>query len=55
MTAKLDLGFFGFSIIPVILLYLFIVATPYNEGFLTGCKKILAPLLILVQSLSCFV
>ena len=43
VTAKFDLGFFGFSIIFNTLFFLLIEATPYNEGFFTGCKKTFAP------------
>ena len=55
VIARLDIVYFGFSTIFVILFFLFIVATPYNEGFLTGWIKTFAPFLIFVHSISFFV
>ena len=52
MIAKLDLGFFGFSTILIILFFLLIFATPYKDGVFTGCKKTFAPFERLVHCIN---
>ena len=55
VIARFEKDFFGFSLIDIIFPFLFILATPYNSGLLTGCTNTLHPALSFTQFFNLFV